>query len=142
MNSTIFASTIFASIGYMAWVLILLLALATYRTIYNHTNMRNSLKFDPSGQDVSELGQRLTRAHANCYESAIFVVGPMLLAIATDSMAITDGLAMLMLLARILQTVVHILSTSNAAISLRFVLFLVQFGISAYWLVMLGIKFT
>lgn len=134
--------TIFAIIGYIAWVLILLLALASYRTIWSKINKRTSLKFDPNGSDVSEFGQRLTRAHANCYESAVFVVGPMLLAIATDSMAITNGLAYVMLGARILQSVVHMFSTTNAAISIRFVLFLVQFAISAYWLGMLAIKFA
>ncbi len=135
-------NTIFATIGFIVWVLILLLALATYRTIYNNSNKRKSLKFDPNGQDVSDFGQRLTRAHANCYESSLFIIGPMLLAIATDSMAITDGLSIFILLARILQTTVHIISTSNPAIALRFVLFLIQFAISAYWLVMLGVKFA
>ncbi len=134
--------TIFAVIGYVAWVLILLLALASYRTIWSKINKRTSLKFDASGSDVSEFGQRLTRAHANCYESAVFVVGPMLLAIASDSMAITNGLAYVMLGARILQSAVHMFSTVNAAISIRFVLFLVQFAISAYWLGMLAIKFA
>lgn len=137
MNTTILAVS-----GYIAWTMLLILLLAIYRTSSNKKNKRTSLKFDPSGSDVSDFGQRLTRAHANCYESAIFVVGPMLLALATGSAAITNGLALVILGARIVQSIIHIASISNAAITARFVVFLIQFGISAYWLLKLVQKFV
>lgn len=134
--------TILAVSGYIAWTMLLLLALAAQRTMYNNKIKRKSLKFDPNGSDVGDFGQRLTRAHANCYESAVFVVAPMLLALATGSAAITNGLALFILLARIVQSTIHIVSTHNLAITLRFVFFLVQFGISAYWLFQLFVKFN
>lgn len=136
MNETILAVS-----AYIAWTMLLLLGLAIYRTVSNQKNKRTSLKFDPSGSDVSDFGQRLTRAHANCYESAIFVVAPMLLALATSSAVITNGLALIMVAARIAQSCVHIASTSNMMITVRFVLFLVQFAISAFWLFTLVMKF-
>ncbi|MFT6267423.1 MAG: putative MAPEG superfamily protein [Alphaproteobacteria bacterium] len=136
MNATILALS-----GYIAWTMLLILAIAIYRTSSNKKNKRTSLKFDPSGSDVSDFGQRLTRAHANCYESSVFIVGPMMLALATGSAAITNGLALIVLAARVLQSLIHIASVSNAAITARFVVFLVQFAISGYWLFKIVQKF-
>ncbi|MFT4652422.1 MAG: putative MAPEG superfamily protein [Kangiellaceae bacterium] len=136
MNATILALS-----GYIAWTMLLILALAIYRTSSNKKNKRTSLKFDPSGNDISDFGQRLTRAHANCYESGVFIVGPMMLALATGSAAITDGLALLVLAARVVQSLIHVASISNAAITARFVVFLIQFGISGYWLFKIVQKF-
>ena len=133
--------TILALAGYIAWTMILLLALAGYRTVFSKTSKRGSLKFDANGADVGDFGQRLTRAQANCYESFSFIGGTMLLALVTDSTAITNGLAFVLLLARIAQSSVHMVSVSNNAISIRFVLFLIQFGIVAYWLALLIYKF-
>lgn len=134
--------TIMALAGYIIWTMLLLLALAGYRASYNKSNNRTSLKFSASGDDVSSFGQRLTRAHANCFESFAFIGGTMLLALATGSAAITNGLALILLLARIVQSSIHIVSTANAAITMRFVFFLVQFGIVAYWLFLLLQKFS
>lgn len=136
MNTTILAIS-----GYIAWTMLLLIALAAYRSYSNQKNKRSSLKFDPSGQDMADLGQRITRAHANCYESAVFVVGPMMLALASGSAVITNGLALYILLARVGQSIVHVISTSNGAILLRFVFFLMQLIISAYWLFKIMQKF-
>lgn len=134
--------TILAISTYIAWTMLLLLVLALYRTASNKKNKRTSLKFNPSGEDMSAFGQRLTRAHANCYESSVFVVGPMLLALASNSGAITNGLAFVMIGARIAQSLIHMASISNAAITARFVCFLIQFGISAYWIYKIVVKFV
>ena len=136
MNETILALAI-----YIAWTMLLILALAVYRTVYNKKYARTSLKFDSSGNDVGALGSRLTRAHANCYESFAFVGAVMLLALATNSSYITDPLALVVVGARIIQSCIHISSTKNTAISIRFVFFLIQFFICAYWLFCLVQKF-
>lgn len=133
--------TIMALAGYIAWTMLLLLAIAVFRAVYNKAKKRSSLQFSAGGEDVGGFGQRLTRAQANCYESFSFVGGTMLLALATGSAVITNGLALIVLLARIVQSSIHIVSTSNTAISMRFVFFLVQFAIVAYWLILLIIKF-
>jgi hypothetical protein len=46
---------------------------------------------------------------------------------------ITDGLAYYLVGARILQSIVHLISTSNIAVQVRFAFFLVQLGIAVYW---------
>lgn len=136
MNATILALT-----GYIAWLMLLILALAAYRSAFAQTQKKKSLIFKADGSDVGDLGQRLTRAHLNCVESFPFIGGLMLIALATDSTSITNGLAYVLLGARVLQSVVHIISISNIAISVRFVFFLVQFVICGYWVLKLCEKF-
>jgi hypothetical protein len=65
----------------------------------------------------------------------------MLLALATNSAAITNGLALLLLAARIGQSVAHLMSTSVIAVQIRFAFFLVQIGICFYWVVLFASKF-
>ncbi|MGQ8366158.1 MAPEG family protein [Glaciecola sp. 1036] len=127
--------------GYILWLMLLLLLLAGFRTYWNQANKRKSLKFKADGSDLNDIGQRITRAHLNMVESFPFIGGTLLLALATDSTAITNGLAYVLLIARIIQSVIHISSVANFAITLRFVFFLVQFGICGYWLVKIIEKF-
>lgn len=137
MNETIIALT-----GYILWTLLLLLMLAGYRTYMVMTKQHKSLRFKSDGSDVPDFGYRLTRAHMNCVESFVFIGGLMLVAIATDAMAITNGLALILLAARIGQSVVHLISISSLFIQIRFVFFLIQFGICFYWAIMLLQRFA
>lgn len=58
----------------------------------------------------------------------------MLFAMVTNLVHITNGLALVLVAARVLQSSIHMLSTGVFAVQLRFVFFLVQFGIGIYWL--------
>lgn len=135
MNNTIIALT-----GYISWILVLLVILAAYRTQFAKKNQK-SLKFKSDGSDTDALGERITRAQANCVESFSFIGGTMLLAIATGASVITDGLALYVLVARLAQSIVHLSSTSNMAIQIRFVFFLIQVVICIYWLYSILMKF-
>ncbi|WP_340679645.1 MAPEG family protein [Paraglaciecola sp.] len=134
-------ATIIALLGYITWIVILLVALAIYRTslVMNRKKAANSFKAD--GSDSPPLGHRLTRAQANCVESFAFIGGLMLLALATDSAVITNDLAYVLLIARLGQSVAHLISTSILAVQIRFAFFLVQVGICLYWIVQLATKF-
>lgn len=121
-------------LGFIVWTMALLIALAVYRTSLVQTKKRKGLKFAADGSDVPDFGHRLTRAQANCVESFPIVGGALLYALATNLTDITDGLALILLSARLGQSIVHLISTSNMAIQIRFVLFLVQIGIVIYWL--------
>jgi hypothetical protein len=134
-------ASIIVLLGYISWILVLLLALASYRTYLSQSGKFDGLKFRSDGSDVPDFGSRITRAQANCVECFSFIGGVLLLAIATDSTAITNGLAYILFAARLGQSTVHLVSTSNLAIQARFVLFLVQFGIVIYWVVKLFEKF-
>ncbi len=89
--------------------------------------------FQSDGRDLNAFGLRMTRSHANALENLALAVGLMLLAIATGHTDITDKLAMVVLYARIAQSVVHIASTSAPMVMARATLFSVQMLIFAYW---------
>ena len=135
-------ATIIALLGYIAWTLLLLVALAIYRTglVMKQKKAANGFKAD--GSDSPPLGQRITRAQANCVESFAFIGGLLLLALASDSAVITNGLAYILLIARLGQSISHLISTSVLAVQVRFAFFLVQVAICIYWIVMLAHKFV
>lgn len=128
MNATALALT-----GFIGWFILLLLSLGGVRILATLKGKAPN-SFRPDGTDVSDFAVRLVRAHANCYESFPFVGGLMLLAMATQTTEITNPLALIVLTARIGQSSIHLVSTSNLAVQARFSLFLVQVGISLYWL--------
>jgi uncharacterized MAPEG superfamily protein len=119
---------------YIVLIVFLLLVLAGYRTYFAKATKMKTLKFAPDGSGLSDVGYRLTRAHMNAVECFPFIGGLLIYAIATNQTGITDGLAHILMAARVIQTGILMASTSNFAIQLRFVAFLVQFGICIYWL--------
>jgi uncharacterized MAPEG superfamily protein len=126
--------TVAALVGYIALMLALLGTLGMMRVGLTLAGKRAPNNFAPDGADVSPFSNRLCRTHANSYEGFPIFGGLMLLAIAIDATTITDGLAMYLLGARVLQALTHLASTSNLAVQVRFAFFLVQVGIAIYWL--------
>lgn len=121
----------------VAWFLLLLLSLGAFRTSLVMKNQRAANSFAPSGEDLSDVGKRLTRAHANCYEYLPAAFAALLYAIATGQTGLTDGLAYIFLAARIAQSVVHLISTSRLFVTIRFAFFIVQTLILIVWLLKL-----
>ena len=120
--------------------LMLLVAIGAHRSLVTFTTPKTANSFSPTGDDVSAFAVRLARVHANCYEFLPFPLAALLFAIATGTTHITDGLAFYFLAARLGQSTVHLLSTSNLAVMLRFALFVIQIVILGYWsLTLLGI---
>lgn len=128
-----------ALVGYAAWTLLLAITIITYRTGFVLTKKRAANSFTPSGEEVSPFSARLCRAHANCYENLPIFAALILLALVTDHAGITDSLAPWVLVARVAQSLVHLISTSEIAVTIRATLFTVQLGIEAYWIVQFGL---
>lgn len=128
MNTTALALT-----GYIGWILLLLGAIAVVRLQASVVGGKPANSFATDGSDVSPFSGRLCRAHANCYENFPQLGGLMLLALATGTAAMTDPLALVLLAARVAQSAVHLYSTSETAVKVRFTFFLVQYGIAVYW---------
>lgn len=131
--------SVLALVGYVAWTILLATTIVFYRTVLVLKKERAANEFLPSGDDVSPFSNRLCRAHANCYENLPIFAALVLLALVTGNASITDPLARWVLVARVAQSTVHLISTSEMAVSLRAVLLLVQLGIEAYWVVQLGL---
>ena len=128
-----------ALVGYVAWTLLLLVWIVLLRTVLVLSGKRAANDFDPTGSDVSPFSGRLCRAHANCYENLPLFAALVLLAMATGNGDITDPLARWVLVARVAQSIVHLVSISEIAVTIRVTFLLVQLGIEAYWIVQLGL---
>ncbi|GAA5194721.1 MAPEG family protein [Ferrimonas gelatinilytica] len=89
--------------------------------------------FNPENSNLSPFMQRLARAHANCVEGLPIFGGLLAFSIFTGNQSVTDQLAHAFLAARIAQSAVHLLSTSPAAVTLRFSFFAVQMIIGVFW---------
>ncbi len=131
--------SVLALVGYVAWTILLATTIVFYRTLLVLKKERAANDFLPSGEDVSPFSNRLCRAHANCYENLPVFAALILLALVTGTAGITDPLARWVLVARVAQSTVHLISTSEMAVSLRAVFLLVQLGVEAYWVVQLGL---
>ena len=77
--------------------------------------------------------QRLARAHANCLEGLPLFGGLMLIAVVAGRSAVTDPLAWALLGARVVQSLIHLASTSPVAVMARFTAFGVQMAVAVYW---------
>jgi uncharacterized MAPEG superfamily protein len=133
--------TIFSLLGYITWILVLLVWLAVYRTMLVAKKEQAVNDFKSDGSNSPAFGERLARAQGNCVESFAFIGGLMLLALAINLAEITNGLALLLLAARLGQSITHLLSTSVLAVQVRFVFFLIQVAICFYWVFQLASKF-
>lgn len=131
------STTLLALFGFLCWTLALLILMEVIRAKLVLTRERPANGFDPGNTTLSPFMQRLARVHANCLEGLPLFGGFMLLAVVAGKSDITDPLALVLLGARILQSVIHLASTSALAVKARFTAFTVQMGIAAYWAVRL-----
>ena len=131
------SSTLWALLGYAAWTLALLAAIAVHRTALVLTGQRRANAFSPWGDEVSPFSARLCRAHANCVENLPIFAAVAVFATSTGAHALTDPLAPWFLAARIAQSTVHLASTSSRAVGLRFVFMAMQMGVLTVWVLRL-----
>ncbi len=131
--------SILALVGYAAWFLLLATSIVLFRTLLVLQGKFPANGFLPNGEEGSAFMQRLCRAHANCYENLPVFASLILLAAVTGNSAITDPLARWVLVARVAQSTVHLISTSEIAVSARATLLVLQIAIEVYWVVQLGL---
>jgi len=128
MSTTLFSLTLF-----IAWALFLLVWMEIIRSKLVLTKALPANGFQPDNGNLSPFMQRLARAHANCIEGLPLFGGLMLVAEVAGKTGITDPLAMVFFGARIVQSVIHLMSVSAVAVTLRFTAFAIQMGIAVYW---------
>lgn len=126
-------ATTIALVGFATWQLALTAMLAVYRTALVQTGQKQANSFAPDGSDVGGFGRRLTRARDNCYENLPVFAAIVLGASLAGRTGELDGLAMIVLYARIGQSITHLASTSVPAILVRFGFYLVQVGVFLRW---------
>ena len=127
------SSTALTLTAFITWALLLLVLMEVIRSQLVLRGKVVANGFTPDNAGLSPFMQRLARAHANCVESFPVFGGLLLVAIVTGHTAITDPLAYVFLACRIVQSLVHLASTSPTAVTVRFTAFAVQMGIGLYW---------
>jgi uncharacterized MAPEG superfamily protein len=120
-------------IGLTLWTLILLILMEALRTRYVLIKAVAANEFRPDNSNLSPFMQRLARAHANCVESLPIFGILLIMALLTNRAGITNPLAPWLLAARLVQSCVHLISLSAAAVNVRFLAFVVQIAIAVYW---------
>lgn len=125
--------TSLALTGFITWALLLLVLMEVLRSQLVLRRKVPANAFAPDNAGLSPFMQRLARAHANCIESLPIFGGLLLIAIATNRASITDPLAYLLLGSRVFQSLVHLASVTEAAVTIRFTAFAVQMAIGVYW---------
>jgi uncharacterized MAPEG superfamily protein len=122
---------------YVAWTLALLLLMEVMRSHLVLARRVPANAFRPDNANLSPFLQRLARAHANCLEGFPVFGALLLIAHLAGRNDVTDPLAYPFLVARVLQSTIHLASTSPAAVTLRFLFFAAQLGIAVYWTIRL-----
>lgn len=126
-------ATLQALLGFIAWTLCLLVLMEAIRSWLVLSGTVPANGFTPDNANLSPFMQRLARAHANCLEGLPLFGGLMLVAVVAGRETVTDPLAWVLLGARIVQSLIHLVSTSPAAVTARFTAFAVQVAIAVYW---------
>ena len=129
--------SLLALLGFVSWALFLLVLMEIIRSKLVLAGAVPANGFNPANSNLSPFMQRLARAHANCLEGLPIFGGLLLIAVVAGKSQVTDPLAYVLLAARIVQSVIHLASTSPAAVTARFSAFAVQIGIAVYWAVKL-----
>ena len=117
----------------IAWSLSLLILMEVLRSRLVVTKAVRANEFKPDNSNLSPFMHRLARAQANCIEGLPIFGGLLVVAILTDRTDVTDSLAPWLLLARLVQSVTHLVSLSVPAVNLRFSAFAVQMAIAGRW---------
>lgn len=127
------SNTLLALLGFLSWTLCLLVLMEVIRSNLVLTRQVAANGFSPDNAGLSPFMRRLARAHANCTEGLPLFGGFMVLAAVAGKSSVTDPLALVLLAARIVQSAIHLTSTSPLAVTLRFTAFAVQMGIAISW---------
>lgn len=118
---------------YVIWTLLLALSYAGVRVPQVLTGSKSASHWErgkPS--DDAPVLQRAKSAHLNSLENLPLFAALVLIAAVTDQNAVVDGLAAIVIAARVGQSIVHIIGTSFPLVLARATLFLTQVVIMLY----------
>jgi uncharacterized MAPEG superfamily protein len=119
--------SIIALIFYALWTIALVLMVGADRTLQVMKGQSRVTGFTPGTPHGTESYWRINRAHMNATENLAIFAAVVLSGWAIGMETVTfNRLAVVVVCARIIQSVIHILSGSAMAISLRFTAFAVQ----------------
>lgn len=116
-----------ALLGFAAWTLALVLTLVTSRVIPILARKKAANAFVADEPHGPPWYRRLTRAHANCVENLpVFGAVVLVAAVSTYRSDTFDTLALVVLGARVAQSLVHVASGGPLATMIRFTFYATQ----------------
>ncbi len=127
------SASILAVVCFAAWTIVTALVMVTHRVFFVLSGRRKINTFTPDGVAVSPFQARACRVHANCYENLPVFAALVLGAAAAGRSAVTDPLAIVAIGARVVQSTVHLISTSEIAVMVRATFWTVQVAIMVSW---------
>ncbi len=120
-------------IGYTMWVMALALSYPLIRVVLVATGKKRADEFPADApHEGSPLYRRLWRAHLNGVENLPLVAAVLLTAAVSGQTEVTDGLAPWLLVARVLQSGMHIAAVTQATVSIRAVYWMAQIAMLAW----------
>jgi uncharacterized MAPEG superfamily protein len=128
-------------IGYVLWTLTLLGVVLGHRTLQVLTGKKASNEFPSGIQHGTDAYWRANRAHVNATENLPLFASVVLVGALTsaDTEAKFGTLALVTLLARVVQSSVHLMSGSVEAVNVRFTALCVQLGCIA-WMALIIVR--
>lgn len=126
--------TAIALLGYAAWTLALATLIPASRAPAILAGRRKANSFKTDGSDATDFSERLHRAYYNCCENLPAAAAVLLYAIASDQTAVTDPLALILLGARVGQSVTHLISVTHTAVLIRATFYFSQLGL-LFWMI-------
>lgn len=118
-----------ALLGFVVWAILLVTCVGIWRAAQVLMGQKRANEFPSGTPHGGDLYWRLNRAHVNTAENlpvfASLVVIAHLAGIRSEATAL---LAQTIVVARVIQSLIHIASGSAMAVNLRFTAFLVQIG--------------
>lgn len=133
---------VWALLGFAMWtVLVLMVGVGIQRWSLILTGKAQLSSFPADEPHGAPFYRRAMRAHANCVEN-LPVFGAVVFAaeMAHAGSPAINGLALMVLAARVAQTFVHWASGSNAAVGVRFVFFATQLACFIWMGVLIALK--
>jgi hypothetical protein len=121
-------------IGLIGWSIFLIAALLIFRSTMVLTGKVAINKFLPDGSNLGDANTRYMRAVYNSLENLPILIGTLLTAVVMGMTSLSDQVASYILLARMAQTITHVVSSSPLAVAARFSFYTVQLGLCAYLL--------
>lgn len=126
-------------IGLIAWSIFLIAALLVLRSMLVLTGKVAINEFSPDGSNLGEANQRYMRAIYNSLENLPILIGTLLTAVVMGMTALSDQVAGYILLARMAQSITHIISASPLAVAARFTFYIIQLGLCGYLLAQMAL---
>ena len=118
---------------FAAWTLLIMFSYVGYRVILVFSGKKRANAWTRGLQtDDPPFIVRASHAHANCVENLPVFAAIVLASVALGKTAVVDQVAIFYLAARVVQSLVHLISTSHWMVFLRANLFVVQVLLSFY----------